>query len=533
MIRAGVVVVAVAASLFGLASPAFAAEQIVSISLDPQTIDPNQQTTVRFKITQDATGPANVTVSVKSDNPKVTCSSTCSWGNEPIPNGPDGKSFEARFRASGNFQQTEQATFTIKAGSATDSSQVLTVNVPQQAPPPPQMVPEVRGKVQDVFTAKAIADATVYLQDSANPPQQWSVGTDAGGNFKFVSSAEKPITPGTIAISVEKDGYDKFMRPYVATAGQAYVVGNVAMRPVGATATPTGEVSLGPSPSVAPLEGDGGTLAANEKEGGLSWILIAIGGVLVLLGIGAIVLLFLRKRGDGDDEDDDQPPPRRGGPTRVPPARGGVRPPPGRRGPPERTAVMRGPGGPGGPGGPMGPGGDPTRTMRPPVSPGPRGADQTMIARSPLADAPTMMHGRMPDHGDPYGPPRQNGAGAPGPGGYGPPPGPPPQHAAPGGYGPPPGSYGPPISPPGSYGPPPTSPPGYPGAPGDPYAQPRPPHGDPYGGGGYGPANYDQQGYPDEPGYGQPGYGQPGYDPRSPRAPHPPEQADRRLDWLD
>ncbi len=51
------------------------------------------------------------------------------------------------------------------------------------------MVPEVRGKVQDVFTAKAIADATVYLQDSANPPQLWSVGTDAGGNFKFVSTA--------------------------------------------------------------------------------------------------------------------------------------------------------------------------------------------------------------------------------------------------------------------------------------------------------------------------------------------------------
>ncbi len=332
--------VAVAASLFGLASPAFAAEQIVSISLDPQTIEPSQQTTVRFKVTHDATGNANMNVSVTSNNPKVTCNGTCSWGNEQIPPGPDGKSFNVRFRASGSFQQTEQATFTITAGAASNNSQVLTVNVPQQAP---QMVPEIRGKVQDVFTAKAIADAAVFLQDSSNPPKEWSVGTDAGGNFKFVSTAEKPITPGTVAIIVEKDGYEKFSRPYVANAGQAFVVGNVAMKPVGATATPTasGDVSLGPTPSVAPLEGDGGSLEANEKEGGLSWILIAIGGVLVLLGIGAIVLLFMRKRDDGDDDDDDQPPPRRGGPTRVPPARGGVRPPPGRRGPPERTTVMR------------------------------------------------------------------------------------------------------------------------------------------------------------------------------------------------
>ncbi len=309
---------------------------------NPATIEPGQQTSVRFKVTHDATGPININVSVASNNPKVTCSSTCSWGNVTIPVG--GKTYDVKFRASGSFQQSEQATFTITAGSASDGSQVLTVNVPQQAP---QMVPEVRGKVQDVFTAKAIADATVYLQDSANPPHLWSTGTDAGGNFKFVSSAGKPIVPGTIAISVEKDGYDKFMRPYNANAGQAFVVGNVAMKPVGASASaaPSGGVSVGPSVSVEPLEGDGGTLAANEKEGGLSWILIAIGGVLVLLGIGAIVLLFLRKREDGEDgDDDDRPSPRRGGPTRVPPARGGVRPPPGRRGPPERTTVMRGAG---------------------------------------------------------------------------------------------------------------------------------------------------------------------------------------------
>jgi len=75
----------------------------------------------------------------------------------------------------------------------------------------------------------------------------------------------------------------------------------------------------------------------NEPETGLSWILIAVGGVLVLLGIVAIVLIFVRKK---DDSDEDGP----GGPGR--PGKGG---PPGGRGP-----GGRGPGGPGGPGGPRG-----------------------------------------------------------------------------------------------------------------------------------------------------------------------------------
>ena len=74
---------------------------------------------------------------------------------------------------------------------------------------------------------------------------------------------------------------------------------------------------------------------------------------------------------------------RRGGPRRLAAASRPATPP---GAAPERTTVMRGPGD--------------LDTTRPepcaPVSPGPRGSDQTMIARSPLADAPTTIHGRMP-----------------------------------------------------------------------------------------------------------------------------------------
>jgi hypothetical protein len=147
-----------------------------------------------------------------------------------------------------------------------------------------------------------------------------------------------------------------------------------------------------------------------------------------------------------------------------------------------------------------------------PVSPGPRGADQTMIARSPLADAPTQMH-RGGIGQDPYG----------GPGG--PPPGP-----HPGGYGQQPtaggGGYG--VGSPASQYP--GGAPNYGGQP-DPYAQPG--YGDQYGRPGYGPPPPQQA---QQPTYGQP-YGQqpdPYAQPTNNADPrHRSGQDPRKVDWFE
>ena len=137
--------------------------------------------------------------------------------------------------------------------------------------------------------------------------------------------------------------------------------------------------------------------------------MISVGGLLVLLGIAAIVMIFVRKNNDGNDLG------RGPGATavavpvdpvvRVVPAaaraamaaRRVARVAPVRRTARSRCAVARGYGDHGG------------RPPRP-VSPGPRG-DQTMISRSPLADVPTQMHGRIPEPNDPH---RQGGYGQPG-----------------------------------------------------------------------------------------------------------------------
>jgi hypothetical protein len=488
MVRAAVVAVTAAVSLVGVAAPAFAADpQLTDISLDPGTISPGQQTSVRFTVSNPDPTPRTISVQVASNNGKVTCGGTCSFTN--VAFGPNAsKNYNIQFNASGQFSGDEQATLTISAkdgGAGPEVQQQLSIDAPDQSQ---QVVPEVTGVVGDAATGKPIPAAKVFLQDSQTQEPR-EVGTDKDGKFKFTSRPDAPIAPGTIALRVEKEGYQPYDRVVQGQAGVPLRVPKLSMASTATASATTGVPTATDGVTDDPTLGTIGdeNASQNEKESGLSWILIAIGGVLVLLGIGAIVLLLVRRRGD-DDEDDDAPTPRRG----PPPGRGGPPPRPGQPPrrcwpPPERTTVMRGPG-------PMGP----------PVSPGPRGADQTMIARSPLADMPTQMHRPMPDpQHDPYG--RQNGA-----------------HAAPHYQaGPPPAGYGPP-----GYGTPPP-PAGYPGgAPS--YGAPEPQYGQPYG----------QQ--PDPQQYGQPYGAQPGYDQgydpydqQGRRPPPPPPGDGRRVDWLD
>ena len=493
-----------AAGLFGFAAPALAAAdpQLVDISLSASTISAGNEVTVNFtvKMSDGSVGIVDP-VSVTSSNNKVTCSSTCSYGNVPIP--PEGIKYQVKFKATGSFQQDEQSTMTIRAGKATNNQQLAITAPKQTAPPASANVPEVSGTVVDATNNKPIGAAMVSIQDSA--ATTWSAGTDTSGKFKITSTQDKPIKPGTIAFTVEKDG----LQPFPGMAKQAManqpltgVRLAVTLAPTTPTASPAaGGPTADPNTTgagISPLETAGNVTPTSGSGGGLSWVLIAVGAILVALGVGAIVLLFVRKKDEGNPDGQDPNMPRRGGPPgqQGPPGRGGPRPPQ-RRGPGEMGPPMR-----------SGPGPDPTRQMRPPVSPGPRG-DQTMISPSPLANAPTQLHGRIPDQTDPYGAPPPRNGGQPG---YGQDP-----YGAAGG-----GAHG--GSPPSVY---PSGSPTY----------------------GQGPDQYGQQGYgqgpgtdpygPQHTGYGQDGYNPAhggGYEPRGqrPGPAQPPAQPDpRRVDWLD
>jgi hypothetical protein len=497
-----------AAGLFGVASPAFAQDPTVTITgLQSGSLPSGGTTNLTFKVKNNNPNPnsANVKVTFTGDlNGLMSCEGNCDLTQE-IPGNGGEASFSATLRADNVAPgQTKNGQVRISAdlggGDDAEASRNLSVQGPQQA----QTVPEISGTVVDVYTSNPIAAAKVFLQDSGNPSQNWSVGTDDKGNWRITSEPGKPISPGIVSIKVEKEGIQEYVTTKQAVAGQPLLNVRLSVTPmVSASAGPSATGDPSASAPVSGLPTEQGQAFPEPDEGGLSWVLIAVGGLLVALGVGAIVLLFVKRKGDGDEDGDRPPGGRRGGPPG--PGRGGPRPPhPQRRGgPPDRTAVLRGPGGPGGPGGP--PGHDPHRPMRP-VSPGPRGADQTMIARSPLADAPTQLHRSVEP--DPYGA-RPASPHAPYQGG---------------GYGPQ------PPQPPGGYGQQAAAYPG--GAP--PYGQ----QPDPYGQPGYG-AQTDPYGrpvpvQPAQPAYGQP-YGQqpdpyaPNPDPRAPRSGQDP----RRVDWLD
>jgi hypothetical protein len=468
-IRAVVLAVISAAAAVGVATPAYAdsVKPTVQITSASGTITSGGYTDVKFTVKNNNTGPdaqtsADIAVTFSGDAASyLSCEGDCDF-TEAIAAGQT-KSYTARVRAN-NVPAGNPKTGAVAVSATIDNqSDTKTRNVTLNPAAGADTVPEVSGVVVDIMTTKPIKAARIELVDSKGTT--WDdVATGDDGTFKITSKAEKPITAGSLTLTVTKDGPDGIepkVETKTATAGKALTGWRVSVKPNASASA--GATSLPPiTGSFEPEDTDTQQQVAPPADSGLSGFslaLIIVGGLLVLLGIAAIILLFVRKKDDGDGA------PGPGGPGR------GVPPQAGPRRPGDRTPAPGRPG-PQGYGPPSGYGGGPQR----PVPPGAR--DQTMIARSPLADAPTQLHGRMPDQG-----------------GYG----------QPGGYGPQ-GGYGQPQP----YGGPPQGPPqGYPQQ----YGQP------PYGGHGPGPQ-------------GQPGYG--GQQHYGPDGGHnDPRQGGRRVDWMD
>jgi hypothetical protein len=339
-----------------------------------------------------------------------------------------------------------------------------------------QALISVSGTVLDTTTGKGIPDALVNLQDSAG--HSWTVHAGSTGKYTINGTAAKPISPGSLSIGAAKDKY----KTVTATknAGTSDIKWNLYLTPVAApvaSATPSATPSTAPPSAGAsdPASADAGSAspdagnsllgqsASDNSSGGgsLIWVILIIGAILILGGGGFIAYLMRRKNDNDDDDDDD---------------------------------------------GPHGPGGAP-------VSGAPYAmSDPTALVRSPMSEAPTMMH-QMPTQRRGF----EQGYGQPGYGETAPgrPPAPrgvdpyAPGYGQPNGYEP---TY---AAPPGERGYPPAN--GYPGNRG--YGEPGTAvYGQQDGYDAPATQTYGQRGYstgPDQ-GYGQNGYGgygaDPGYD---------------------
>lgn len=496
--RAGVVLALAAGALVASpATPALAEPKIEVVGQPTTTLNPGQRVTLNIRVRNAApqdenAGEESFSLSVTSTFGELRCVEGCS-NSKIIPRG--GAEIFTVTLAAGNVgagqSKSGQIQIQVQGPDGSSASDSRTFTVRSTTPP---MVRSITGKVTDIETGRPIAGAIVAMSDSQN--HRYSTTTDANGTYRFVSSASSPISPGEIVIAAEAENYSRSdFKKITAAAGQAVTGPTLALR---STASPSPSASPSPTPEAeedeeapaeeqTPAAANNNPTSSSQSDGGGfgSWLLILLGGLLVAIGVGAIVLLLVRRKENLDEESPESD---------------------------EASGSYRS-------------GDDGYRAGDDATRVAPRqDAEPTMVASS-LADAPTMVQHVPPvkdEYPDPYGAPAPAGAPAgPPPSGYGSTgSGYPSSNDATaiieGGLG---GGYQPPAGGSGGYGSPTSGGPSY-GAPEPAHASYGPPPSEPAGGysgssygGGYGSPSGDSgyagrdYGSPAGGGYGSPAQG--------------------------
>jgi hypothetical protein len=474
--RAGVVASLALGTIVSVATPALAAATITATNVTLEV--GGDQKVVTVTVVADTEPLNGVSLAAESLPSGVNCSSGCGASFNVAPNQSVTRSIYLK-AGSGTAEGTSSGTVRIEPSTPKISSNFQIAVKPKAL----QTINTLSGYIKDSSTGAKLDGTLVVIRDSA--PHTYQTTTDSSGAFSFRSTASAPIQAGQIYLGATRDGYNNVSgKRYDVTAGQSKTGISVAMVPknMPTSAAPTPEEAQ-PTDEAQPTEeaqptdeaqsaGSGAALnnSSDEDSGGLSWVMIIMGGLLVMLGIGAIALILIRRNKEDEDDDDEDD---------------------------EDDVPVRRPVQPRAAGGYY----------------GARPADPTMVAHSPMPDAPTTVqrpgeYGTRPQQGGwtGYGqdaqPTQTYGSGgySPAAGGtYG---------AGTGAAG---GAYGSPAAPTSAYGSPaaPTSGYGSPAATPDQYGQ----------AGGYGSPvapTSGAQSYGQQPSgggaYGQGGYGQPAYE---------------------
>jgi hypothetical protein len=336
----------------------------------------------------------NVDVIVETSATGGNCNG-CGRSTDPLGTG-DSKTHTVQVTLPNVGQGQEQpVTFQVTATANGSPPTSKSVTITAKGPEAPQTVRQVSGKVKD-NQGKRLAGAAVGMRDSQG--HQYSVTTDAEGQFAFTSSDAQPISPGSITVGAKLDGYKAASTTVTGRANKSAVATITLKSLASASASPSASTSV--SASATPADeatddealtddtttGPANSLAADPKNtsedsGGISWLLLTMGGLLVAAGVGAMVLVWLRRKNAANNDDSDGGAGFGGGPI-------------------------------GGPTGPTRYGAADATRVAAPVGAG-RGNDATMVAgagmgAAGLSDAPTMIHRGAPiedEFPDPYGAP--------------------------------------------------------------------------------------------------------------------------------
>jgi hypothetical protein len=401
VLQAGAFLALIGGVLVAAPSAALAISPSVTVSsLSSGDIPSGGKTTLSYKVSNRNLGTSDAeTVTVVVTANGMTCNDKCNF-DDPIAPGAVKEysvTLTANDVAAGQTQNTQiRVTATINGDSGSVSR-----NVTLRGPDAPQVVRQVSGKVKDQ-DGKAVSGAQVALRDRTQ--RTFNTTTNGEGGYSFTSTDSEPIAVGELFVGATKVGYNIAKATAQGKAGKSI---NVPLTiKLTAAASPSVSPSVSTSTSAEPTDEvtddagatDGESAAAidakptsGDDEGSGSMLFIILGGLLVAAGIGAIVLVLMRRKsGDEADDADDAD-----GVGTVPPVGGG------------RYA-----------------GAGDTRLAGAPM--GARPNEATMIApRSgapSIGDAPTMIHRAPPvvdEFPDPYGAPMPQGGGYNAPGGWG------------------------------------------------------------------------------------------------------------------
>ncbi|GAA3449573.1 hypothetical protein GCM10018962_14060 [Dactylosporangium matsuzakiense] len=343
LFRAGTVAVLAAGALIGLAAPAHAAGPEVVIAgagdvtltvggsaqtVNVQVKNQGDLPALKISLTIDIPGDLGLTVASKPNGcsgsgTHVECDIDAGLGAGQTKNIPIGIAPPAQSSIPAGQQKSGGGQVILTdGGSDTKNFQAVLKAQAVAAPPTttqaaPQTVTEVTGNVTDSTTGKGIKGATVVLEDNAGKTRQTSTQDDKGF-FRFTPTDANPIAPGTLKLTAGANGYDNFDKTITAAAGKPASV-KLGLTLLADSATPVPPPTAG-DPAIVQGQSAGGVdpgntktnNASNDSGGGVSWILIALGVLLVGFGIVAIVMLLRRRGDDDDDENVDEPAPRRG-----------------------------------------------------------------------------------------------------------------------------------------------------------------------------------------------------------------------------
>jgi hypothetical protein len=387
--QAGAFLALVLGVLTGVQTPALADNPTVNIDrVSPTTVASGSNVTMRFTVSDPGPGEGggepqlDITVSGMS----------CGCDSRERIDGT--RTFDVTLTAPNVAAgQKRDVVITVSAKRANGDSAQDTDRVTVEGPAAPTTVRLVSGRIKDDSGAR-VSGVQVVMKDSAG--HQYQTTTNGDGGYSFTSSDSQPIAAGNIQIAAAKEGFEPANVSVQGTAGRTVTVPLTLKKTAVATSpTPSASASTSAAPTepvdeeeTTDDESQGVNLGADTDEAagttddeGTNWLLIAMGGLLVAAGIGAMVLVMMRrKRADELSSDT-------GLGTAVPASAGGF---------------------------------DATRVAAP-VGAG-RGGDATMIAPAAgmgaglgggLADAPTMIH-RQPvedEFPDPYGAPLPAGGG--------------------------------------------------------------------------------------------------------------------------